>query len=180
MSITWPIVFLREADFALWILPLERVSNTSIGISPWQVGLNVTYFAVGHNLGILFIDALCRWYARCARRGFAATCWWRWWPRRRSRRVVAVYQGFVDLTFLNRPFWSYMIRASGTLGDPNKLGAVTAFWTVGAIVLAQTPVAAVVSSADVRGIDPRHRHRVGVRLAHRPGRRCGEYWHRSR
>ena len=29
-----------------------------------------------------------------------------------------------------------MIRASGTLGDPNKLGAVAAFWTVGAIVLA--------------------------------------------
>ncbi len=67
VSITWPIVFLREADFALWILPLERVSNTSIGISPWQVGLNITYFAVGHNLGILFIDALCRWYGECAR-----------------------------------------------------------------------------------------------------------------
>ena len=67
VSIAWPIVFLREADFALWILPLERVSNTSIGIGPWQVGLNVAYFAVGHNLGILFIDALCRWYARCAR-----------------------------------------------------------------------------------------------------------------
>ena len=51
--------------------------------------------------------------------------------------VVAVYQGFVDLTFLNRGFWAYMIRASGTLADPNKLGAVTAFWTIGAVVLAR-------------------------------------------
>ena len=39
--------------------------------------------------------------------------------------VVAVYQGFVDLSFLNTGFWTYMIRASGTLADPNKLGAVT-------------------------------------------------------
>ena len=30
-----------------------------------------------------------------------------------------------------------MIRASGTLADPNKLGAVVAFWTVGAVVLAR-------------------------------------------
>ena len=45
VAITWPIVFLREADFALWILPLERVSNTSIGIGPWLVDQNVTYFA---------------------------------------------------------------------------------------------------------------------------------------
>ena len=136
VSVTWPIVFLREADFAPWILPLERVSNTSIGISPWQVALNITYFAVGHNLGILFLDALCRWYAGAGhlfRRhvvvalGAATTI----------ACVIAVYQGFVDLTFLNRPFWSYMLRASGTLGDANKLGAVIAFWTVGAMVLAR-------------------------------------------
>src|SRR5262245_19276528 len=28
VAISWPIVFLRESDFALWILPLQRVSNT--------------------------------------------------------------------------------------------------------------------------------------------------------
>jgi len=136
VSIAWPIVFLRESDFALWILPLERVSNTSEGISPWEVGLNVAYFALGHNAGILFVDALCRWYAHARERfryevlapmamAAAIAC------------VVALYQGFVDLTFLNRGFWAYMIRASGTLADPNKLGAVTAFWTIGAVVLAR-------------------------------------------
>lgn len=136
VAIVWPIVFLREADFALWILPLPRVSNTSMGTGPWEVGQNVAYFAVGHNFGILFVDALCRWYAN---------------ERARFRRdvlaaisiaaaiaaIVAVYQGFVDLTFLNTGFWAYMIRASGTLADPNKLGAVVAFWTIGAVVLAR-------------------------------------------
>ena len=136
VAIAWPIVFLREADFALWILPLQRVSNTSIGMSPWEVGQNVAYFAVGHTLGILFIDALFRWYAN---------------DRARFRRdvlasmsiaaglaaIVAVYQGFVDLSFLNTGFWAYMIRASGTLADPNKLGSVVAFWTIGSVLLAR-------------------------------------------
>lgn len=136
VAIAWPIVFLREADFALWILPLQRVSNTSVGMSPWEVGQNVAYFAVGHALGILFIDALFRWYAN---------------DRARFRRdvltsmsiaaavasIVAVYQGFVDLSFLNTGFWAYMIRASGTLADPNKLGAVVGFWTIGSLVLAR-------------------------------------------
>jgi len=136
VAVVWPIVFLREADFALWILPLKRVSNTSIGISPWTVDLHVVYFVLVHNAGILFVDALCRWYSD---------------DRRQFRRdvlmplaltagvafLVAFYQGFVDLSFLNTNFWTYMIRASGTLGDPNKLGAVCGFWSVGAIVLAR-------------------------------------------
>jgi hypothetical protein len=136
VAIAWPIVALREADFALWILPLKRVSNTSIGIGPWLVDQNVTYFALLHNAGILFVDALCRWYGE------------RWEHLRREvlaplaaaagvACLVAFYQGFVDLSFLSSDFWTYMIRASGTLADPNKLGAVTAFWTIGAVVLAR-------------------------------------------
>src|SRR4029453_7220267 len=136
VSIAWPIVFLREADFALWILPLARVSNTSIGIAPAEVGLNVVYIALAHNAGILFVDALYRWFNHDRDRfrlevlapfalAAAAAC------------AVAFYQGFIDLGFLNPPFRTYMIRASGTLPDPNKPGAVTAFWTIGAVVLAR-------------------------------------------
>lgn len=136
VSITWPIVVLRESDYALWILPLERVSNSSDGMGPWQAALNVTYFVLLHNVGILWVDALCRWFAERRDRFHvevlaplaitaAASC------------AIALYQGFVDLTFLNTGFWAHMIRASGTLGDANKLGAVAAFWTVGSIVLAR-------------------------------------------
>jgi hypothetical protein len=137
VAITWPIVFLREADFAPWILLDDaRVSNTSIGVPPSLVNLSVTYYALGHMLGILFVDTLCRWYhaddlrfrrevlrSLLAAAGVAA--------------LIACYQGFIDLGFLNEGFWEYMIRASGTLGDPNKLGAVAAFWTVGASVFAR-------------------------------------------
>jgi hypothetical protein len=136
VSIAWPIVALREADFALWILPLKRVSNTSIGIGPWEVDRNVAYFALCHNAGILFVDALCRWFLDrrdTLRREVLV-------PLSLAAAVacaVAFYQGFVDLSFLNSNFWTYMIRASGTLADPNKLGAVAAFWTVGSVILAR-------------------------------------------
>lgn len=136
VAIAWPIVFLREADFALWILPLPRVSNTSFGIAPWEVDQNVAYFAIGHLLGILWIDALCRWYwndvARLRREVLSGLL-----VAAGLAAAVSIYQGFVDLGFLNEGFWEYMIRASGTLADPNKLGAVAAFWTVGAIVYAR-------------------------------------------
>ncbi|HWI20267.1 MAG TPA: O-antigen ligase family protein [Vicinamibacterales bacterium] len=136
VSLTWPIVFLRELDFAPWILPLQRVSNSSDGAPPWLTVQNVAYFALLHNVGILLVDALCRWYRDDTNRfrreviipllsaaGIAA--------------AVSAYQGFVDLKFLNTHFWAYMLRASGTLADANKLGAVAGFWTVGAIVFAR-------------------------------------------
>lgn len=136
VSIAWPIVFLREADFALWILPLQRVSNTSIGISPWDVDVMVVYIALSHTAGILFIDALCRWY-RDRQQQFRRDVLVPLAIAAAIAYAVAFYQGFVDLAFLNRGFWAYMIRASGTLADPNKLGAVSAFWTIGGVILAR-------------------------------------------
>ena len=151
VAVSWPIVFLREADFAPWILPLDRVSNSSVGGSPWDVGLNVTYFVLGHNVGILFVDAMCRWYdgSRAAfRREVLA-------PLLAAVSIsaaVAIYQGFVDLTFLNHGFWAYMIRAAGTAGDPNLLGAIAGFWTIGGVAYARGlrgPWSIVVSIAAV-------------------------------
>ena len=147
VAIAWPIVALREADFRLWILPLARVSNTSIGIDPWEIDQSVAYFAIGHLVGLLWIDALFRWYrddgVRFRREVLRALV-----AAAAIAAAVSVYQGFVDLTFLNPGFWAYMIRATGTLADANKLGAVVGLWTVGAIVFARRmpqPWSAVVS-----------------------------------
>ena len=135
VSLSWPIVFMREADFRWWLL-WSNAANTSVGISPGEVNQHVTYLALLHNLGILWIDALCRWYRQDRRRFMREVLY----PLAVTATVgsaVAIYQGFIDLTFLNRGFWTYMLRAAGTHGDPNKLGALAAFWTVGALVLAR-------------------------------------------
>lgn len=136
VALTWPIVFLREADFAPWILALQRVSNTSIGMSPGDVGLNIAYFALGHNVGLLWIDALCRWY-RHGRARFTGEVLAGLLAAAAAASAVTFYQGFVDLGFLQPGFWEYMIRATGTLGDANKMGAVAGFWTIGAMVFAR-------------------------------------------
>ena len=150
VAVTWPIVFLREIDYSVRVLPLN-VANTSIGISPMEVNQYVTYFAVVHTLGILWTDALCRWYAHDRQRFIREVIY----PLAVTAAIgstVAIYQGFVDLTFLNRGFWTHMLRAAGTHGDPNKLGAIAAFWAIGTVVLARrfpSPWAAVVSAASI-------------------------------
>src|SRR5688572_10447546 len=150
VSLSWPIVFMRETDFRLWLL-WSTTANTSVGVSPGQVNQHVTYFAVIHNLGILWVDALCRWY-RGDRLRFTREVVYPLAITAALGSVVAIYQGFVDLSFLNRGFWTYMLRAAGTHGDPNRLGAVAAFWTLGTVVLARRftpPWQAIVSIASI-------------------------------
>ena len=135
ISLSWPVVFMREIDFRYWLL-WTTTANTSIGFSPGEVNQHVTYLAVVHNLGILWIDALFRWY-RTDRIRFTREVVYPLAITAAIGSVVAIYQGLVDLTFLNRGFWTYMLRAAGTHGDPNRLGAIAAFWTLGTVVLAR-------------------------------------------
>ena len=150
VSLSWPIVFMREIDFRFWLL-WSNAPNTSIGVSPGAVNQHVTYLAVIHNLGILWVDALYRWY-RSDRFRFTREVVYPLAITAAIGSVVAIYQGFVDLTFLNRGFWTYMLRAAGTHGDPNRLGAIAAFWTLGTVVLARrfvTPWQSIVSIAAI-------------------------------
>lgn len=135
VALSWPIVYFREADFKWWGVWLNA-SNSSIGISPGEVNQHVTYFALLYNGGILWIDALCRWY-RDSRERFIREVIYPLAITATIGSLVAVYQGFVDLSFLNRGFWTYMLRVAGTHGDPGKLGAIAALWAVSTVALAR-------------------------------------------
>jgi len=137
VSISWPIVFLREVDFSPAILPLDRVYNSSNGIPPLAAGLNITYFALGHTVGILWLDALFRWFRQERFAIFSSRILFPLAGAIAISCVVSVYQGFVDLRYLNSGFWAYMERAAGTLGDPNKFGMIAALWAGGVIVLSR-------------------------------------------
>ena len=134
VSVSWPIVFMREVDFRYWVL-WSTAANMSKGITPGDTNQHVTYLAVVHNLGILWLDALCRWY-QTDRERFTRHVLYPLALTATVGSAVAVYQGFVDLSFLNRGFWTYMLRAAGTHGDPNRLGTIAAIWAVGGAVLA--------------------------------------------
>jgi hypothetical protein len=136
VSVSWPIVFLRELDFTFAILPIARAANTSIGITPWEAALNVTVFALGHAVGLLWIDALHRWFSQRPdlfrsrvlsplAAAIVIAC------------IVGVYQGLVDLRFLSAHLWAHMGRAAGTTGDANTFGMLAAFWGTGLVILSR-------------------------------------------
>lgn len=136
VAVSWPIVFLRETDFRLWVLPLG-VSNTSVGISPWQANLTVTYFVLGHNVGLLWIDALFRWFSREPRAIFNNRIVMPLAAAAAIACLVGGYQALVDLAFLSGHEWPHLRRAAGTLADANAFGVIAALWAPGFVVLAR-------------------------------------------
>lgn len=155
VSVTWPIVLLREVDFYWTVIHFDGVYNSSDGIFPLAAAMNIVYFALGHTVGILWIDALYRWSGEA---GVPRVAWLKrhvLYPLAGAAAIaslVAAYQGFVDLQYLNTMFWAYMLRASGTLGDPNKLGMMAAFWAMGSVALGRAlpnPWSSVVSIGGV-------------------------------
>ena len=136
VAVSWPIVFLRETDFRLWVLPLG-VPNTSMGITPWQANLTVTYFVLGHNVGLLWIDALFRWFSREPHARFNDRIVMPLAAAAAIACVVGGYQALVDLAFLSGHEWPYLRRAAGTLADANVFGVIAALWAAGFVVLAR-------------------------------------------
>lgn len=150
VAVSWPVVFMRETDFDLAVLAMNP-SNSSAGSSPLDTNMHVTYLAAVNLVAVLWVDALCRWY-RDDRARFVREVIYPLAITATIGGLVAIYQGFVDMSFLNRGFWTYMLRVAGTHGDPNKLGAVAAFWAVGGLVLTRrlrAPWAAIASVAAI-------------------------------
>ena len=128
VSVTWPIVALREVAFRPWML-FENAANTSVGISPWDVLSWSVYLALGFNVGVLWFDALFRWYGEAAdRKAFSRQVLLPMASAAALACVVGTYQGLVDLNFLNGHLWPHMRRASGTFMDANVFGTIAALW----------------------------------------------------
>lgn len=137
IAASWPIVFLREVDFRVWILPMPGVANTSIGITPWEAANSVAYWALVNLLGLLWFDRLFGWYANGGLAEFRARAIYPLATGAFVACFVSFYQGAIDIQFLNPHQWPYMRRASGTLGDANTLGAVAALWAPVFVLLAR-------------------------------------------
>ena len=117
VATTWPIVLFREADF-LWV----RIHPSTA----WWVGV----VASATILGILWLDSLFATFPAVED------------PRASYERQivmpmaagwlvagsVAMYQMFVDVTFLNVGLFGALHRARGTLGDANPFGVISAMW----------------------------------------------------
>jgi hypothetical protein len=126
------IVLTREMDFYLPLLRETHVGNSVTGGGgPAFLSLGLFDVSLSLIVGILWFDWL--FGAGLDFHRDVAT------PLMLSLlalAAVAVYQLFVDFTFLNHNVFGGMGRASGTMFDANASGAIAAFWTGGAIVWA--------------------------------------------
>jgi hypothetical protein len=123
---------LRSVDFNIELLTRSRLPFEALG--------GVTFHSIswiGHVslllvVGILWFDWLC---------GLGATFFHRWVlvPLSLSTlpvAVVAAYQIFVDVRFLNPTVFASLGRGAGTLFDANAAGTLGAIWIGGWAVLA--------------------------------------------
>ena len=117
VATTWPIVVLRESDFH-W----ARIHPSTV----WWVSV----VAAATILGILWLDSLCARFPAAGDPGASyervvvmpmAAGWL-------VAACVAMYQMFVDVTFLNMSIFGMLHRARGTLGDANPFGVISAMW----------------------------------------------------
>jgi hypothetical protein len=122
---------LREFDFTLSLVFTTSVANSSAGGWPSFVVTWALHTSVVLLTGILWFDWLSGMPRGDFRRSVAI-------PLAVSCAVmvaVALYQLFVDVTFLNPTIYGAIRRASGTVMDANLAGTIAALWIGGAVLL---------------------------------------------
>ena len=136
VATVWPLIVWRECNFDLALLRADYIWNSSIGISPAMETIGITQSALVLGLPLLWLDwlfgafqtdrlnAMIRWVIAPL-----AVSWL-------LASAVGVYQGFVDMLFLNGGLFGYMGRASGTMVDANPFGVITAMWGPALLALA--------------------------------------------
>jgi hypothetical protein len=129
------VVVVREIDFNPQLIHVTTVANTAGGGWPAFIVGWVVHVALIVLMGILWFDWLLgttrddfhTWVAMPLAASFTALA------------LVATYQLFVDLSFLNLTVFGSLARATGTVFDANVCGAIGAMW-IGGFVLCGPPL----------------------------------------
>ena len=128
VAASWPVVWLRELDFAPSVVATADLMNNGDGVPPDLVHLWVYGVVLTHGLGLLWLDWLCATFPRRDAARFQrvvltplAVGWG-------LAMLVAAYQSVVDVGFINPGHWATLRRASGTLMDANPFGMLAMLW----------------------------------------------------
>ncbi|HEX3703500.1 MAG TPA: O-antigen ligase family protein [Vicinamibacterales bacterium] len=136
IAAVWPLIILRECNFDPRLWRSDVVSTSSIGISPAIEALGITHDVLTLGLPLLWLDWLFGTFTADRLKGLIR---WVIAPLAASWLIcasVGLYQGFVDVLFLNGGLFGYMGRASGTMLDANPFGVISAIWGPALLALA--------------------------------------------
>lgn len=126
VALSWPVVVLRELDFAPGLTLSLRLAGNGVG-TPHTVTVGMSlFFPILFIVGFLWVDDL---FYRFGHRPIDDFRRWVLMPLGVSfllTVLVAAVQSFWDVQFMNRPRWVGLRVASGGLLDPNPLGLISA------------------------------------------------------
>ena len=117
----WPVIVAREAGFTVDGLfdDGKLVSYYGQITAPQAIGW-ILHVALTQLLALLWLDLLCGLFSKEPRRTPPVVHGL--WIGATLASVVALYQGTVDLSFVNTASWIAQRRATGTLLDANAYG----------------------------------------------------------
>ena len=136
IAFVWPVIVLRECDFNLHLLNVYHLANSGLGIPPPVEATAITHTVLTLGLPLLWLDRLFGIFGTEPPAGFLP---WVMAPLAASwfvSSLLAMYQAFVNMDFLNGGLYSYLGRASGGMLDADAFGVVAAIW--GPVLLAWT------------------------------------------
>ncbi|HEV8319787.1 MAG TPA: O-antigen ligase family protein [Vicinamibacterales bacterium] len=124
LSLAWPVLVAREIGFDVRVLHDTGAINSWAFLSAPQVVAWTAYVVLTQLLGVLWLDyIMVRFTEAPGRLPRAAHGLW---IGVTLASTVAIYQGAVDLAFMNTVQWTSLRRASGTLLDSNAYGVAAA------------------------------------------------------
>jgi hypothetical protein len=124
LSLAWPVLVAREIGFDVRVLYDTGAINSWALLSAPQVVAWTVYVVLTQLLGILWLDfIMVRFIEAPDRLPRAAHGLW---IGVTIASTIAIYQGAVDLGFMNTVQWASLRRASGTLLDSNAYGVAAA------------------------------------------------------
>jgi hypothetical protein len=150
LTLAWPIVMARELGFQWQTLRDDAAVNSWAMLTAARVVAWSLYVVQTQLLGLLWFDWLWSRFAPEAPappRAFQAL-----WVGVTVASVVAVYQGWFDLTFLSTTFWANERRAAGTLLDANGYGMLAALAAPVAAWLLRRRLALALAVCAVNGV----------------------------
>jgi hypothetical protein len=125
LSLAWPVLVARELAFDPRVMQDMGAINSWARMAAPQVVAWIGYVVVAQLIGLLWLEWLVVRFARSPMRLPRAAH--ALWIGTTVASLVAIYQGIVNIQFLNPSLWVAMRRASSSMLDGNAFGTAAAF-----------------------------------------------------
>ena len=135
IALSWPIVAGREIDFSIAAARTLDSPTAMFQGPPPMAAAWVVITALAQMLGILWLDLLWAEFAGEKLTRFVQVIVVPIVLSAVAGGLATIYQGTIDLDWMNTPFWSNLGRAGGLMLDANTAGITGGLWAPAAALL---------------------------------------------